>query len=126
MGNTEGCSSLSRMVFDGPVIKSRPRHLSSQPLKGNPMSDSSSAGTENTGTPKKKVSPARNVIGIVILLVVVVIGWFQYLRCHRVLRGSEGAERANGKIEDKELMDMPGSRQLARQVARRPRQRCQG
>ena len=42
------------------------------------MSEENSAGTEKTGTPKKSVSPVRNVVGIVVLVVVLVVGWFEY------------------------------------------------
>jgi len=42
------------------------------------MSDLSSSGTEKTGSPKKRVSPVRNVIGVVVLIAVLVAGWMQY------------------------------------------------
>jgi len=42
------------------------------------MSDLSSSAAKPTGSPKKRVSPARNVIGLVVLLVVLAAGWFQY------------------------------------------------
>ncbi len=42
------------------------------------MSDPGSTSTEKTGSSKKKISPARNVIGIVVLAAVIVVGFFQY------------------------------------------------
>jgi hypothetical protein len=42
------------------------------------MSDLSSAGSETPGSKKKKVSPLRNAIGLVVLATVVIGGWLQY------------------------------------------------
>ena len=42
------------------------------------MSEPSSPGPEKTGPPKKGVSPARNVIGVVVLAGVLVFGYFEY------------------------------------------------
>jgi hypothetical protein len=63
------------------------------------MSDMSSAGAEKTGSSKKKVSPARNAIGIVVLIAVVVFGWLQY----SAKSGYNAAATAlNGRIEDED------------------------
>jgi len=42
------------------------------------MSNLSSSGAVNKGSPKKPVSPARNAIGLVALIAVVVWCWFEY------------------------------------------------
>jgi hypothetical protein len=42
------------------------------------MSDLSSAGKDKPGSSKKKVSPLRNGIGLVVLATVIVCGWLQY------------------------------------------------
>jgi hypothetical protein len=42
------------------------------------MSDPSSAGTDKTGPSKKQVSPARNAVGVVVLIAVLAVGWIQY------------------------------------------------
>jgi len=42
------------------------------------MSNLSSSGTDKTGSSKKPTSPARNIIGLVVLIAVAVVGWFQY------------------------------------------------
>jgi hypothetical protein len=63
------------------------------------MSDVSSAGAEKAGASKKKVSPTRNAIGIVVLIAVVVFGWLQY----RAKSGYNAAATAlNGRIEDED------------------------
>ncbi len=70
------------------------------------MSDPGSTGTENTSSSKKKISPARNVIGLVVLAAVVVAGWFQYsavFAYNRALRALD----ARAQDEDKGLMEVP-------------------
>ena len=42
------------------------------------MSDPSPSPIENTGSPKKKVSLTRNLIGIIVLVLVLVVAGFQY------------------------------------------------
>ena len=42
------------------------------------MSDLSSSDTGKPGSPKKRVSPARNLIGLVVLLAVLAVGWLEY------------------------------------------------
>jgi hypothetical protein len=42
------------------------------------MSAPRSSGAVNTGSPKKPVSPARNAIGLVLLIAVVIWCWFEY------------------------------------------------
>ncbi len=42
------------------------------------MSEPSRSPAENTGSPKKKVSPARNLIGLIVLVVVLAVAGFQY------------------------------------------------
>ena len=78
MGNTEGCSSLSRKVFDRKVVSVAAASKPFSPRRGIVMSDPSSTGTESTGPAKKKVSPARNAVGLVVLLALIVVIGFQY------------------------------------------------
>jgi hypothetical protein len=47
------------------------------------MSDVSSSGAVGAGSPKKPISPARNVIGIVLLIAVVAWCWFEYSAINR-------------------------------------------
>jgi hypothetical protein len=42
------------------------------------MPDPSSAGNDKTGPAKKPVSPARNAVGVVVLIAVLAVGWIQY------------------------------------------------
>ena len=42
------------------------------------MSEPSSVGPEKSSPPKKPISPARNIIGLVILAAVLVVCWFEY------------------------------------------------
>ncbi len=42
------------------------------------MSDPGSVGPEKTSSPKTPISPMRNIIGIVVLIAVVAVGWIQY------------------------------------------------
>jgi hypothetical protein len=42
------------------------------------MSDPSSSGAVNTGSPKQPISPARHIIGLIVLAAVVAWCWFEY------------------------------------------------
>ena len=42
------------------------------------MSEPSSVGPEKTSSPKKPISPARNIVGLVILAGVLIVCWFEY------------------------------------------------
>jgi len=42
------------------------------------MSDPGSVGPEKTTSPKKPISPVRNIIGLIVLIAVIAVGWFQY------------------------------------------------
>jgi hypothetical protein len=42
------------------------------------MSEPSPAQSESPSTPKKGVSPARNIIGLIVLIAVATVGWFEY------------------------------------------------
>jgi hypothetical protein len=46
--------------------------------KDSAMSEPSSVGPEKSGPPKKPISPARNIVGLVILGAVLVVCWFEY------------------------------------------------
>ena len=70
------------------------------------MSDPSSTGTENTSSSKKKISPARNIVGIVILAAVVVAGFFQYSAVFGYNRAVKALD-ARSQDEDKGLMQVP-------------------
>ena len=67
------------------------------------MSEFSSSATGKAGAPKKPVSPVRNIIGLVVLIAVCVVGWFQY----SALAGYNAAVNeleARSQEEDKDLM----------------------
>jgi hypothetical protein len=70
------------------------------------MSDPGSAGTENAGSSKTKVSPARNVIGIIVLVAVIVAGWFQYSAVFAYNRAMKALD-ARTQDEDKGLLEVP-------------------
>jgi hypothetical protein len=42
------------------------------------MSEPSSVGPEKSAPPKKQISPARNIIGLIVLAAVLVVCWFEY------------------------------------------------
>jgi hypothetical protein len=70
------------------------------------MSDPGSTGAESAATPKKKVSPARNAIGIIFLIVAVSIALSQF---YAVLgyKAAVKALDARSQDEDKGLMQVP-------------------
>jgi hypothetical protein len=75
------------------------------------MSDPSSTGIESTGPPKKKVSPARNVAGLVVLLALIAIIAFQYpavLRYNAVVKALD----ARMNDEDKGVLKAPEAESL--------------
>ena len=51
---------------------------SSSDQRDSAMSDPSSVGPEKSSPPKKPISPARNIAGLVILAAVLVVCWFEY------------------------------------------------
>jgi hypothetical protein len=77
-GQSGGRSSLSRTVVDRPVVCVVAARLRPNDREGISMSDPTSSGAENTVPSKKKTSSARNGIGLVVLLALLVVGWFQY------------------------------------------------
>jgi hypothetical protein len=70
------------------------------------MSDPGSTSTENTGSPKKKISPARNIIGAVVLAGVVVAGFFQYSAVFAYNRAVKALD-VRTQDEEKGLMEVP-------------------
>jgi hypothetical protein len=67
------------------------------------MSEMSSSDIENTLPAKKKVSPARNAIGLVVLIVVVIIGCFQYAAFFGFKAAVKALDTRMG-AEDKDLV----------------------
>jgi hypothetical protein len=67
------------------------------------MSDPSPSPTENTGSPKKKVSPTRNVIGLIALVVVLAVTGFQYAALIRYTVAVKALD-ARAVDDDKGLM----------------------
>jgi hypothetical protein len=57
---------------------SRPYSKSSRDQKDSAMSEPSSVGPEKPSPPKQPISPARNIVGLVILAAVLVVCWFEY------------------------------------------------
>jgi hypothetical protein len=68
------------------------------------MSVPSSPGSATTGAPKKGVSPARNIIGLVVLLALAVVVWLEY-SANFGYNGAVRALEARTQDEDKGLMD---------------------
>ena len=69
------------------------------------MSVPGSPGSATTGAPKKRVSPARNIIGLVVLLAVAVVVWLEYSGEFRLQRARSKALEARTQDEEKGLMD---------------------
>jgi len=69
------------------------------------MSVSSTPGSPTTGAPKKGVSPARNLIGLVLLLALAAVVWLEY-SAHFGYNGAVKALEARSQDEDKGLMDV--------------------
>ena len=69
------------------------------------MSVPSTPGSATTGTPKKGVSPARNIIGLVVLLALAAVAWFEY-SAHFGYNGAVKALEARTQDEEKGLMDV--------------------
>ncbi len=67
------------------------------------MSDPSPSPTENTGSPNKKVSPARNLIGLIVLVVVLAVAGFQYAALIRYTVAVKALD-ARAVDDDKGLM----------------------
>src|SRR5579875_3484325 len=71
----------------------------SQPSKGSPMSGPGSSAPGTASPAKQPVSPARNIIGIIVLIAVVVVGWLEY----SAKAGYNAAVTAvNQRLEDEE------------------------
>jgi hypothetical protein len=75
------------------------------------MSEASPSAPEKAGTPKQPVSPARNIIGLIVLVAVIAIGWLQYSA-----RGgyNTAVEALNHRLEDEDhgLMTQQEAEQL--------------
>jgi hypothetical protein len=83
------------------------------------MSDPGSTGTENPASTKKKVSPARNVVGIVVLVAVIIAGWFQYSAVFAYNRALKALD-ARTQDEEKGLVDVPEAESLVGKPADGP------
>jgi hypothetical protein len=69
------------------------------------MSVPSSRGSATTGAPKKGVSPARNVVGLVLLLALAAVAWFEY-SANFGYNGAVKALEARTQDEEKGLVDI--------------------
>jgi hypothetical protein len=69
------------------------------------MSDPGSSGSATTGAPKKQISPARNIIGLVVLLALVAVGWLEY-SAKIGYNGAVKALEARSQDEEKGLMEV--------------------
>src|SRR5205823_11505794 len=67
------------------------------------MSDLSSSDTGKPGSPKKRVSPARNLIGLVVLLAVLALGWLEY-SAKSGYNAAVKALNARSQDEEKDLL----------------------
>ena len=67
------------------------------------MSDPSPSPTETTGSPRKKVSPTRNLVGLIVLVVVLAVAGFQYAA---LIRYTAAVKALNARAVDdhKDLM----------------------
>jgi len=69
------------------------------------MSVPSSPGSATTRAPKKGVSPARNIIGLVLLLALAAVAWLEY-SANFGYNGAVKALEARTQDEEKGLMDV--------------------
>ena len=83
------------------------------------MSDPGSIGTENTSLSKPEISPARKIVGIVVLAAVVVAGFFQY---SAVLGYNRAVKALDARSQDEEqgLMQVPDVESLVGKAADGP------
>jgi hypothetical protein len=79
--------------------------------KGIVMSVPSSPGSATTGAPKKGVSPARNIIGLVVLLALAAVVWLEY-SAHFGYNGAVKALEGRTQDEEKGLMDVQEAESL--------------
>jgi hypothetical protein len=75
------------------------------------MSVPSSPGSPATGAPKKGVSPARNIIGLFVLLGLAAVAWFEY-SANFGYNGAVKALEARTQDEEKGLMDVQEAESL--------------
>ena len=75
------------------------------------MSVPSTTGSATTGAPKKGVSPARNIIGLVVLLALAAVAWLEY-SAHFGYNGAVKALEARTQDEEKGLMDVQEAESL--------------
>jgi hypothetical protein len=92
------------MVFDSPAVGVASAALPPSGRRGIAMSDLSSSGTEKPGSSKKKVSPLRNAIGVVVLVTVIVVGWLQY-SAKRAYNTAATALNERMQEEEKDLLN---------------------
>jgi hypothetical protein len=75
------------------------------------MSDASFDGTGKTGPTKEPTSPARNIIGIIVLIGVLVFGWFE-VSAKRGFNAAVAALNARAEDENQELLTLPEAEKL--------------
>jgi hypothetical protein len=75
------------------------------------MSEVNSPGTDKTGSPKKGVSPVRNVVGIVVLIAVLVIGGFE-VSAKIAYTNAVNALNARALDEEKNLLSVQEAESL--------------
>jgi hypothetical protein len=80
------------------------------------MSEPSSSAPGTAGTAKKPVSPARNIIGVIVLIAVVVVGWLEY----SAKAGYNAAVTAvNQRLEDEEH-GLPAQSEIENKIGKSP------
>jgi hypothetical protein len=99
------------MVLQGPAIGVAGCISSSVSSKGSPMSEPISTATGKAGGPKKPVSPVRNIIGLVVLIGLLVVVWFEYSSYFGYRAAVSGL---NKRMEDEDhgLMPLPEAEKL--------------
>jgi hypothetical protein len=80
------------------------------------MSEPGASGSANTVPTKKQVSPARNAIGIVVLLIVLIVGWFQY----SAVMGYNAAVKAMDARTQDENKDLMSAQEAETLMAKPP------
>src|SRR5439155_25143379 len=106
-----GRSTLSRMVFDRSAVCVAAASFPPRDRRGIAMSDPSSSGTGKPGSSKKRTSPARNLIGLVVLVAVLAVAWLEF-SAKRAYNAAVTALDARTQDENKGLLAVPEAENL--------------
>ena len=102
-GPTRAVNPLGGNVFARPAVVVAAASQATCHRTEFDMSDPSRSPGENTGSPRKKVSPTRNVIGLIVLVAVLALAGFHYAALIRYTFAVKALD-ARALDDDKGLM----------------------